>query len=59
MDDVIEICREYINDDFADKVKELYKDIKDNKENCIDEAYQQLKEAQEYIEAAMLNLEDV
>lgn len=53
LDDVIRICREYINDEFADKVEEMCEEIKNRKE-LIYEAQRQLEEAQGCIEITML-----
>lgn len=53
LDDVIRICREYINDEFADKVEEMCEEIKNRKE-LIYEAQRQLEEAQRCIEITML-----
>lgn len=58
LDDVIRICREYINDEFADKVEEMCEEIKNRKE-LIYEAQRQLEEAQECIEITMFNLKEV
>ncbi len=58
IDDVVKICRVYINDEFADKVQEMYEEI-ENKKELINDIYQQLKEGYECIERAMSNLEDI